>query len=55
MWTRSLRRLIDDAAGGVAIEYAMLAMAIGIAAIAALSQIGTKVSNNLSNAALGIG
>jgi len=41
MWTRSLRRLIDDAAGG--------------AAIAALSQIGTKVSNNLSNAALGIG
>ena len=46
---RLLRSLIRDAKGGTAIEYALVASLISIAAIVAMTQLGTQVGTSYNN------
>ena len=41
-------RLFTDRKGAVAIEYALMAMLIAVAAIAAISNLGTQVGNTFN-------
>ncbi|MBY0323611.1 MAG: Flp family type IVb pilin [Reyranella sp.] len=45
------RRLMKSEQGATAIEYTLIASLIAVAAIAAMGNVGTKVSNVLSNVA----
>jgi pilus assembly protein Flp/PilA len=45
------RRLMKSEKGATAIEYTLIASLIAVAAIVAMGQVGTKVSNVLSNVA----
>jgi pilus assembly protein Flp/PilA len=45
------RRLIEDVHGVTAIEYALIAALIAVAAIAAFQLVGTDLSNTFSNVA----
>jgi len=47
----SLSQLIPDSRGVTAIEYALIAALIAVAAIAAFSLVGTDLSNTFSNIA----
>jgi pilus assembly protein Flp/PilA len=44
-------RLISDRSGVTAIEYALIASLVAVAAIAAFSLVGTNLSNTFSNVA----
>ena len=46
---RKLLKLIKDDAGATAIEYALVAALIAIAAIGAMTSIGTKMSSSYNN------
>ena len=46
---RKLLKLIKDDAGATAIEYALVAALIAIAAIGAMTSIGTKLSSSYNN------
>jgi pilus assembly protein Flp/PilA len=46
-----IRRTIKDGGGVTAIEYALIAGLIAMAAVAALTLIGTDISNTFSSAA----
>ena len=46
---RLLRNLTRDAKGGTAIEYALVASLISIAAIVAMTQLGTQVGTSYNN------
>ncbi|HLG45610.1 MAG TPA: Flp family type IVb pilin [Reyranella sp.] len=45
------RRLMKNEKGATAIEYTLIASLIAVAAIAAMTSVGSKVSNVLSNVA----
>jgi len=45
------RRLMKNEHGATAIEYTLIASLIAVAAIAAFTSVGTKVSNVMSNVA----
>ena len=45
------RRLMKSEQGATAIEYTLIASLIAVAAITAMGNVGTKVSNVLSNVA----
>ena len=45
----SIIRLLGDRSGAATLEYALFAILIGIAAIAALDTLGSTVSNSMSN------
>ena len=45
------RRLMKNDKGATAIEYTLIASLIGVAAIAAMGSVGTKVNGVLSNVA----
>jgi len=45
------RRLMKNEKGATAIEYTLIASLIAVAAIVAMTSVGTKVSGVLSNAA----
>lgn len=47
-------RLVDDRRGASAVEYALVAAPISVAAIAALTTIGQKIQNELNAASTGI-
>jgi len=47
----TLRRLTRNDAGATAIEYTLIAALISVAAIVAMTSIGTKVNGVLSNVA----
>jgi pilus assembly protein Flp/PilA len=46
-----LRRLVRNERGATAIEYTLIASLISVAAIVALTTVGSKVSNVMSNVA----
>jgi len=46
-----LRRILKNDRGATAIEYTLIASLIAVAAIAAMSSVGTKVNGVLSNVA----
>jgi pilus assembly protein Flp/PilA len=46
---RSIRRIIRNARGATAIEYALIASLIAIAAIVAMKGLGGTVSNTFTN------
>ncbi|MFL6843996.1 MAG: Flp family type IVb pilin [Allosphingosinicella sp.] len=46
---RQLRSILRDRRGGTAIEYALVAALIAIAAIAAFKNLGTQIDNTLGN------
>jgi pilus assembly protein Flp/PilA len=48
---RAIYRIIEDTRGVTAIEYALIAALIAVAAIAAFSLVGTDLSNTFSNIA----
>jgi pilus assembly protein Flp/PilA len=48
---RAMFRLIRDRSGVTAIEYALIASLIAVAAIASFSLVGTNLSNTFSNVA----
>ena len=48
---RTLMKLVKDESGVTAIEYALIAALIAIAAIAAFSLVGTNLSNTFSKVA----
>jgi pilus assembly protein Flp/PilA len=48
---QSFYRLLDDSRGVTAIEYALIAALIAVAAIAAFSLVGTSLSDTFSNIA----
>jgi pilus assembly protein Flp/PilA len=48
---RAMLRLIRDRSGVTAIEYALIASLIAVAAIASFSLVGTNLSNTFSNVA----
>jgi Flp pilus assembly pilin Flp len=45
----SIIRLLGDESGTASIEYALVAVLVGIAAIAALETLGSAVTGSLSN------
>ena len=47
---KNLLQLIRDSRGATAIEYGLIAALIAVAAIGAMSTLGTKVSNTFNNA-----
>ena len=49
--SRIVRRLTEDRRGVTAIEYGLIAALIAIAAIAAMTSLGTSLSNTFSNVA----
>ena len=46
-----LRRILKNDRGATAIEYTLIASLIAVAAIAAMTTVGSKVSNVMSNVA----
>ena len=50
-----IRHLLSDESGATALEYALLAALIGIAAVTAMSQLGDSVSTNYSNVDSAVG
>ena len=44
-----LKKLVANARGATAIEYGLIAALIAVAAIGAMSMLGTKLSNTFSN------
>jgi len=49
------RRLMKNEHGATAIEYSLIAALIAVAAIAAFSNVGTKISSVMSNVASNMG
>jgi pilus assembly protein Flp/PilA len=49
------RRLMKNEHGATAIEYTLIASLIAVAAIAAFTTVGTKVSSVMSNVAVNMG
>jgi pilus assembly protein Flp/PilA len=45
---KMLRRMLKDAKGATAIEYGLIAALIAVAAIAAMSQLGSQLNNTLT-------
>jgi pilus assembly protein Flp/PilA len=46
---RSIRNFIKNSKGATAIEYGLIAALIAVAAIGAMSTLGTKLKNTFSN------
>lgn len=46
---RLIRTILRDRRGGTAIEYALVATLIAVAAIAAFNNLGNKADSNLNN------
>ena len=46
---KRIRKLINDNAGATAIEYGLIAALIAVAAITAMSGIGTKLNSTFTN------
>jgi pilus assembly protein Flp/PilA len=46
---RKLRNIIKNSKGATAIEYGLIAALIAVAAISAMSQLGTKISSTFNN------
>jgi pilus assembly protein Flp/PilA len=44
-----VRKLIKNSKGATAIEYGLIAALIAVAAISAMSQLGTKISTTFNN------
>lgn len=44
-----LRKIIKNSKGATAIEYGLIAALIAVAAISAMSQLGTKISSTFNN------
>jgi pilus assembly protein Flp/PilA len=49
------RRLMNNEHGATAIEYTLIASLIAVAAIAAFTTVGTKISSVMSNVAVNMG
>ena len=49
--TTILKRLLADRLGATAIEYALIAGLVSIAAVTAMSSMGNTIGNSFSNAA----
>ena len=47
---RSIRNFIKNSKGATAIEYGLIAALIAVAAIGAMSTLGSRLSNTFSNA-----
>ena len=45
---KTLRRMLKDEKGATAIEYGLIAALIAVAAIAAMSSLGTQLNNTLT-------
>jgi pilus assembly protein Flp/PilA len=45
---KMLRRMLKDVKGATAIEYGLIAALIAVAAIAAMSQLGSQLNNTLT-------
>ena len=46
-----VRKMIKDSKGATAIEYGLIAALIAVAAITAMSSLGTKLTNTFNNVA----
>lgn len=46
---RSLRKIFKNSKGATAIEYGLIAALIAVAAISAMSQLGSKISTTFNN------
>jgi pilus assembly protein Flp/PilA len=46
---QKIRQLIKNSKGATAIEYGLIAALIAVAAIAAMSQLGTRLNNTFNN------
>ncbi len=49
-----LRKMIKDSKGATAIEYGLIAALIAVAAIAAMSQLGTQLNKTFNNVSKGM-
>ena len=46
---RQLRNILSDSRGGTAVEYALVAVLIAVAALVAFRNLGTTVDNTFNN------
>jgi pilus assembly protein Flp/PilA len=55
MFTRNLKALASNESGATAIEYGLIAALIAVAAIVAMSSVGTKLSSTFSKVGSNLG